>query len=182
MKRTLLVLLLAGMMGSSGICLQPNADFSGTWKQSDERSTPARTGNVILHIDHRDPDLTVVTTIQRGSAAPRHALQHYTTDGKSSISTGADGDEFHTSVVWSGQGLLFSVEEHEEGRIILSQETWTLIENGAALERCRERAGSRTGKETIMYIRESPVVSKNSGGTEAGILVRPQRPDYKVLH
>jgi hypothetical protein len=59
-----------------------------------------------------DPDLTVETTILRDSGAARHALQHYTTDGKSSISTGADGDEFHTCVVWSGQGLVFSVEEH----------------------------------------------------------------------
>jgi hypothetical protein len=158
MKRIFVVLLLAGMMAPDGICFQPNADFSGTWKQSNERSTPARTGNVTLHIDHRDPDMTVETTIQRGSAAARHALQHYSTDGKSSISTGADGDEFHTSVVWSGQGLVFSVAEQEDGRIILSRETWTLIENGAALERCRERdeTQDRAGKQTIIYLREAP--------------------------
>jgi hypothetical protein len=162
MKRMFLVLLLAGVMVPSGICLSPNAGFSGTWKQSNERSTPARTGNVTLHIDHRDPDMTVETTILRGSAAPRHALQHYTTDGKTSISTGADGDEFHTSVVWSGQGLVLSVEEHEDGRIILSRETWTLIENGAALERCRERNGTpqrdqdRAARQTIIYLREGP--------------------------
>jgi hypothetical protein len=98
----------------------------------------------------------VETTILRGSAAPRHALQHYTTDGKTSISTGADGDEFHTSVVWSGQGLVFSVEEHEDGRILLSRETWTLIENGAALERSRERNEDRAGKQTVIYLREAP--------------------------
>jgi hypothetical protein len=107
-----LVLLLAGVMDPSGICL-PNTDFSGTWKQSNERSTPSRTGNVILQIDHRDPDITVETTILHGSAASRHALQHYTPDGKTSVSTGVDKDEFRTSVVWSGQSLVFSVEEHE---------------------------------------------------------------------
>jgi hypothetical protein len=157
MKKMLLVLLLAGVMAPSGICSQPNANFSGTWKQSNERSTPARSGNVTLHIDHRDPDLTVETTIRRGTGAARHALQHYTTDGKSSLSTGADGDEFHTSVVWSGQGLVFSVEEHEDGRIILSRETWTLIENGAAIERCRERNGTQGqgGRQTIIYLRET---------------------------
>jgi hypothetical protein len=153
-----LVLLLAGVMAPSAICLQSNADFSGTWKQSNERSTPTRTGNVVLHIDHRDPDMTVETTIRRGSAALRHALQHYTTDGQASISTGADGDEFRTSVVWSGQGLIFSVEEHEDGRIILSRETWTLIVNGAALERCRERIGTQdqAEKQKIIYLREAP--------------------------
>jgi hypothetical protein len=152
------LLLFAGVMAPSGICLPPNTDFSGTWKQSNERSTPARMGNVTLHIDHRDPDMTVETTILRGSGAPRHALQHYTTDGKSSLSAGADGDEFHTSVVWSEESLIFSVEEHEDGRIILSRETWTLIQNGDALERCRERNGTqdRTGKQTIIYLRDAP--------------------------
>jgi hypothetical protein len=104
----------------------------------------------------------VETTILRGSAAPRHALQHYTTDGKTSRSTGADGDEFYTSVVWSGEALVFSVEEHENGRIIRSRETWAMIENGAALERCRERNeapqrdSDRAGKQTIIYLRDTP--------------------------
>jgi hypothetical protein len=43
--------------------------------------------------------------------------------------------------------LVFSVEEHEDGRIILSRETWTLIENGDALERCRKRNGTRIAPE-----------------------------------
>ena len=74
------------------------------------------------------------------------------------MSTGADWDEFRTSIVWKGQSLVFSVEEHENGRIILSKETWTLIENGAALERCRERneSADRAGKQTIIYLREPP--------------------------
>ena len=74
------------------------------------------------------------------------------------MSTGADGDEFHTSIVWNRQSLVFSVEEHENGRIILSKETWALIENGVALESCRERNGSpdRAGKQTIIYLREPP--------------------------
>ncbi len=90
----------------------------------------------------------------RGSGESRRALQHYTTDGKSSVSTGADGDEFHTAVVWSGSCLIFSLEEHEDGRIILSRETWTLSENGDMIERCRERSGA--GKQTIVYLREAP--------------------------
>ena len=57
----------------------------------------------------------------------------------------------------SGQGLIFSVEEHEDGRIILSRETWTLVENGVALERCRERSGTPgDGKQRILYLRETP--------------------------
>jgi hypothetical protein len=157
MKTMLRVLLLAGVIAPAGICASPNADFSGTWKQSNERSTPARTGNVILHIDHRDPDMTVETTILRGSAAPRHATQHYTTDGRTSQSTGADGDDFYTSVIWNGKTLVFSVEEHENGRIIHSQETWALVQNGAAIERLKDRNGTEdpAAKQTIIYVRDT---------------------------
>ena len=136
------------------ICGPLHPNFSGTWKQSNERSAPVRTGDVTLRIDHRDPDITVETIIVRGSGESRRALQHYTTDGKASGSTGADGDEFHTAVVWSGSCLVFSLEEHEEGRIILSRETWKLIENGDMIERSRERGGA--GKQTIVYLREAP--------------------------
>ena len=86
--------------------------------------------------------MTVETIVVRGSGESRRALQHYTTDGKTSVSTGADGDEFHTAVVWSGSCLIFSLEEHEDGRIILSRETWTLSENGDMIERCREGNGT----------------------------------------
>jgi hypothetical protein len=158
-KRMLLGLLAAVLMAPHGICSQPNSDFSGNWKLSNERSLPKRAGSVTLHIDHRDPKLTVETTIIRGSAATRHAVQRYTTDGRVSISTGADGDEFHTSLVWNGQSLIFSIEEHEGGRILLTKETWTLIENGAVLQRVREPGNAspdEVGKQTLIYLREAP--------------------------
>ena len=157
MNRRLFLGLLAALLlvPPTGLCSPADPDFSGTWKQSNERSVPSRTGNVIVQIDHHDPDMTVETTIIHGSAAPRHAVQRYTTDGKTSTSTGADGDEFHTAAVWSGPTLVFSVEEHEHGRIILSRETWTLIENGAVLERRRQRNGA-AGEQTIIYLRQTP--------------------------
>jgi hypothetical protein len=124
---------------------------------------PKRNGDVTLRIEHHDPELIVETTALRNSGSPRHAVQRYTTDGKTSVSTGADGDEFHTSILWSGPSLVFSVEEHEDGRIILSKETWTLIENGAALQRVRERVNTSgdapddgDGKQTLIYLREAP--------------------------
>ena len=99
-RRSFFGLLPAILMAFPGICSQPNPDFSGTWTQNNERSMPKRMGDVTLHIDHRDSELSVETTMSRGSVAPRHAVQHYTTDGTVSISTGTDGDEFHTSIVW----------------------------------------------------------------------------------
>jgi hypothetical protein len=159
-RRMYLGLLLAVLMAPLAICAQTNPDFSGTWKLSNEHSMPRRMGDVTMHIDHRDPELSVETTMFRGSAAPRHAVQHYTTDSKVSISTGADGDEFHTSVVWKRQSLVFSIEEHEDGSILLSKEIWTLIESGAALKRVRENVNASpegAGKQTLIYLRETPL-------------------------
>jgi hypothetical protein len=154
MYRRWLPILMALVLVSHGDCASSHPDFSGTWRQSNERSTPARAGEVILRIDHRDPELTVETVIS--GSRPRRATQHYTADGRISTSTGADGDEFHTSIAWKGQSLVFSIEEHEDGRILRSQETWTLIENGTALKRLRERSESqdRGGKQTIIYLRK----------------------------
>jgi hypothetical protein len=115
-RRSFLVWLPVLLLAPAGICVPPNPNFSGTWKQSNERCTPTRTGDVTLYIDHRDPDLTVKTIVLRSSGSPRH----------------------------------------EDGRIILSKETWKLIENGNALERSRERNGDRAGKQTIIYLREAP--------------------------
>jgi len=119
---------------------QTTPGFSGLWKQDNDRCKPKRSGDVTLHVEHHGPEFAVETTILRASSNPRHAVQNYSTDGKVSISTGTDGDEFHTSVVWRESSLVFSIEEHEAGRILRSKETWSLIENGATLQSTRERA------------------------------------------
>ena len=129
-------------------------DFSGLWKQDNDRCLPKRNGDVTLRIEHNDPELTVETSISRNSASSRHAVQKYTTDGKVSVSTGADGDEFNTSVVWKDSSLVLSIEEHEDGRILQSKETWSIIEDGAALERIRERPN---GEKQTLFFRRIPL-------------------------
>ena len=116
-------------------------------------------GDVTLHIDDGDPILIIETNALRPSGPPRHAVQRYSTDGQTSVSTGADGDEFHTSIIWNGQSLVFSIEEHEDGRILHSRETWTLIENGATLKREREALNATTSenqKQTLIYLKQPP--------------------------
>ena len=138
---------------------QGTPDFSGLWKQDNDRCQPKRNGDVTLRIEHHDPKLTVETSISSNSASSRHAIQKYTTDGKVSVSTGADGDEFNTSVVWKDSSLVFLIEEHEDGRIIQSKETWSVIEDGATLERIRERPN---GERQTLFFRRIPVSSSNS--------------------
>ena len=82
----------------------------------------------------------------------KHAVQKYTTDGAVSVSTGADGDEFHTSVIRDNAGLVFSIEEHEDGKILRSRERWSLIDNGETFERTRERAEG--GSEVLIFRRQ----------------------------
>jgi hypothetical protein len=138
---------------------QGTLDFSGLWKQDNDRCQPKRNGDVTLRIEHHDPELTVETSISRNSASSRHAVQKYTTDGKVSVSTGADGDEFNTLVVWKDSSLVFSIEEHEDGRILQSKETWSVIEEGATLERIRERPN---GETQTLFFRRLPVSRSDS--------------------
>jgi hypothetical protein len=161
-KQFCLVLLSTLLLVSAAICLPPKTDFSGTWKQSNERCVPERKGNVTRHIDQRGSDLIVETTNMRSSGPPRHALQHYSTDGRTSSSTGTDGDEFQTSVVWKGESLAFSIEEHEDGRVIHSRETWMLIENGSALQIDRvilDASAEGRQEQTLIYVRQAPDVN-----------------------
>lgn len=136
-------------------CAQTTPDFSGQWKLDNDRCLPKRNGDVTLHIEHHDPELTVETTMSHGSQNRRHAVQKYTTDGNVSVSTGTDGDEFHEAVILKDASLIFSIEEHEDGRILHSKETWTLIENGATLERIRERPNGE--RQAHFFRREQSV-------------------------
>ncbi len=142
---------------------QATPDFTGQWKQDNDRCQPKRNGDVTLRIVHRNNDLTVETSISRNASSPRHAIQKYTTDGKVSVSTGADGDEFHTSVAWKDASLVFSIEEHEDGRVLPSKETWSLIEEGATLERIRERPNGE--KQTLFFRRMAVNSSESKSGS-----------------
>ena len=159
-----LLMLLCIMTAAAA---QARPDLSGLWKQDNDRCQPKRSGDVTLRIAGHDPDLTVETFIALNSANSRRALQKYTTDGKVSISTGADGDEFHTSILWKHSSLVFSIEEHENGRTIRSKETWSVIDDGATLERVRERSDGV--KQTVDY-RRIPVsgTEQRSASAKAG--------------
>ncbi len=138
---------------------QGTPDFSGQWKQDNDRCQPKRSGDVTLGIVQHELEITVETSISRNSVSSRHAVQKYTTDGKASVSTGADGDEFSTSVVWNDSSLVFSIEEHEDGRILQSKETWSVIDDGATLERIREHPN---GEKQTLFFRRIPMTDSDS--------------------
>jgi hypothetical protein len=128
----------------------PAPDFSGIWKQSNERSSPQRRGDVTLAIQHRDPEFIVEATSK--GPTPRHALQRYTTDGTESRSIGADGDEYHSRVVWKDGTLVFDIVEIEDGKRLISTEIWSLIDGGMTLKRVRKT--EKAGEQTLIYVRQ----------------------------
>ena len=127
----------------------PRTDYSGTWKQNNEQCSPRRTGDVTLKIEHRDPDLVVETTSK--GLITRHALQRYTTGGAESKSIGADGDEFHSIVVWKDDALVFDITEIEGGKQLKSTEIWSLTDGGKGLKRVRRTV--KSGEQTLVYLR-----------------------------
>jgi hypothetical protein len=128
----------------------PVPDFSGIWKQSNEQSSPRRSGDVTLTIQHRDPEFIVETTSK--GPRPRHALQRYTTDGTESNSIGADGDEYHSIAVWKDGTLVFDIVEIEDGKRLKSTEFWSLIDGGRGLKRVRRT--EKAGEQTLIYLRQ----------------------------
>jgi hypothetical protein len=141
-------LLLIGIMALGFLAEVSVPDFSGSWKQSNEQCSPKRTGDVALRIEHRAPELIVETTSKGPST--RHALQRYTTDGVESKSIGADGDEFHSIVVWRDDALVFDIVEIEEGKRLKSTEIWRLIDGGRGLRRVRRT--EKVGEQTLIYV------------------------------
>jgi hypothetical protein len=142
-------LLLIAVMAFGFLAEGPIPDFSGTWKQSNEQSSPKRTGDVTLRVEHRDPQLVVETTSK--GLITRHAVQRYTTDGKESKSIGADGDEFHSIVVWKDGALAFDIVEIEDGKRLKSTELWSLTDGGMSLKRVRRT--EKAGEQTLIYVR-----------------------------
>jgi hypothetical protein len=146
-------LLLIAITALGFIADVATPDFSGIWKQSNERSLPKRTGEVTLRISQRVQELTVETTSK--GLITRHAVQHYTTDGVESKSIGADGDEFHSTVVWRDGTLAFEILELEDGKRLRSTEFWSLIDEGMSLKRVRKT--EKNGEQTVIYIRAEQV-------------------------
>ena len=110
---------------------------------------PKRSGDVTLKIERHDSQLVIETTSK--GLIPRHALQRYTTDGVESTSIGADGDEYHSSVMSKDGALVFTIVEIEGGKRLKSTEVWSLIDEGSTLKRTRRT--EKSGDQTLIYIR-----------------------------
>ncbi len=129
--------------------------MSGTWRQNNERSIPPphnKTHRYKMTVEASDETLRVRIIANKGHGE-RNLDLNYEIGGRELVYTGMDGDEYHSKVHWDGDRLVFTTVEHERGRPIPSQETWTLIDSGNSLQRVK--VSSAPGEESkSVYVLE----------------------------
>lgn len=145
-------LLALTVLPGVSLLAQTGPNFSGTWKQNNEKSSLRSDAPVWIHkVAHNDPDLKVVTIITggRGESAPRE--NSYTTDGKEQVTKDREGDEFTRSVKWDGNTLVFLTVEKEGANTITTREVWTMSEDGKTLTKTRHTSSYR-GERDQRYV------------------------------
>jgi hypothetical protein len=125
-------------------------DFSGVWQQDVSRSVPQRKskGAREMKIQQIGRMLAIKITANTNKGTRTLDLK-YEIGGQELIYTGLDGDEFHTKVRWDGASLVFDTVEHERGRQIMSNQTWTLANGGAALREVKQVRDAEEPAESV---------------------------------
>jgi hypothetical protein len=128
--------------------IHARANLSGTWQQNNERCIPPardKARSYKMTVEASEKALRVRVIANRGHGERTLDL-NYEIGGKELVYTGIDGDEYHSKVLWDGDLLVFTTVEHERGRLIPSQEIWTLIDSGNSLQRVK--VSSAPGEES----------------------------------
>ncbi len=138
-----LMLLAFPMFRSAGqkdlVVSDARAQFAGSWQQNNDRCVPSPRSKAVsnkMTVTLNNPTLRVHIVSNNGRGERQLDLT-YEIDGKEIVYTGMDGDEYHSKVRWAANSLVFTNVEHERGRIVPSQEIWTLLDSGKSLQRVR---------------------------------------------
>ncbi len=129
-------LLVCLPLFSAGVA-EERPNFTGTWKQDPQRSTPvdSSSGVSLNRIVHQDPELKVdAQTTDGGWPFIGGVFNHqaYRTDGEEQ-----QGTSRWTTVSWHGPALVLMTVQKKDSRITFTRETWTLSEDGKALTKSR---------------------------------------------
>ena len=117
--------------------IEARLNLSGTWQQNNERCVPPPRNKAAVYkmtVEATDEVLRIRVMANNGHGE-RNLELNYEIGGKELVYTGMDGDEYHSKVHWDGDALVFTTVEHERGRLIPSEETWTLLDSGNSLQR-----------------------------------------------
>lgn len=109
-------------------------DFSGTWKMDADKSTfgplPPPT-SITSKIDHKDPDLSVVTS-QSGPQGDQTSTFKYSTDGKETTNS-MMGNDMKSKAVWEGKTLVVNSSLDAGGAQIKLISKYSLSDDGKTL-------------------------------------------------
>jgi hypothetical protein len=138
--------------------INARSNLSGTWQQNNERSIPppgnkARSYKMTVEASEKALRVRVIANSGHGE---RTLVLNYEIGGKELVYTGMDGDQYHTKVHWDGDLLVFTTVEHERGRLISSQETWTLIDSGNSLQRVKVSSAPGEESKTVYVLERLP--------------------------
>jgi len=137
---------------------EAGVNLTGTWQQNSERCLPPPRNKAYTYkmtVEASDKTLRVHVIANNGRGERKLDLT-YEIGGKELVYTGMDGDEYHTKVHWNGDSLVFTTVEHERGRSIPSQETWTLIDAGHSLERVKMSSGLDEESKNVCVLERLP--------------------------
>lgn len=124
-------------------------DFTGHWRRQADSGTQRR-----LEVEQSGKNLRVKTK-ETNPQGTRNLEVKYEIGGAETTYTGLDGDEFHSSVHWEGNGLVFDIVEHEDGSVIPQKVIWTLSEDNNTLQVDRTLTKSGQTKHSLTkFVRE----------------------------
>lgn len=119
--------------------------WQGHWVQNNQRSVPPRHGSSALRMDvELNGSVLKVHMESKGGRGDRKLDVKYELGGPETVYTGLDGDEFHAQAKLAGDEIVFTVVEHEDGKLIPYTETWTLMDSGESLQRVKLSGGKKT--------------------------------------
>ncbi len=108
-----------------------------------------------MTVDLNGSSLHVHSSVSNGHEERELDLT-YEIGGKEIVYTGTDGDEFHSRAEWSGDAIVFTVVEHERGKLIPFVETWTLIDDGKSLQRVKVGINPKQEPRTVTVLERQP--------------------------
>ncbi len=123
---------LAGAAATLSAADKP--DYSGDWKLNVQKSEvgPMSPASMTEKIDHKDPDLKVVTAATGGPQGDVSYQAKYTTDGKE-CSNEFGGMQAKSTVSWDGSSLTFSTKMNAGDADVVIKGKWTLSADGKTL-------------------------------------------------
>jgi hypothetical protein len=132
--------------------LRQKPNFSGTWKQNNQLSTPVGVTDRVYTetIDHQDPVVLVRVNIESTPVAIVYD-RSYRTNGLPTTTRTAEYERTATAV-WQDSTLAIVIVEKDAHGTTTIREVWRLSNDGTVLTRTRNVEGTRGARQSRMVL------------------------------